>query len=93
MRPRHVLVVEREHVASGREFLQVGHGSVVAEPGPRHDLGRAFRGVAGQDAEADTERGGGLAGHPGQLTATDHADDRAHYGGAGRRRGGWARRG
>ena len=77
MRAWHVLVVEGEHVAAGREIAQAGQRAVVAQPGPGHDLGRALAGVGGQDAEADAQAGGGLAGHPGELAAADHA----HHGG------------
>ncbi len=82
----HMLVVEGEHVASGRERAQVIERAVVAYLRCGPDLGGAVVGRVGQDAEADTEADSGLGGHPGQLAGAYHA----HHGSArrqGTRRG------
>ena len=76
----HVLMVEGEHVAAGREGEQVIERAVVPDLCPRGDLGGAVVGGLGQDAEADPEGDGGRGGHPGQLAGADHAHHGAHGG-------------
>ena len=76
----HMLVVEGEHVASGRERAQVIERAVVAYLRCGPDLGGAVVGRVSQDAEADTEADSGLGGHPGQLAGAHHA----HHGSARR---------
>ena len=71
---RHVLVVERDHVAASREppnGVRIGvvtHGDVV-DHGRRGDV-RAL----GQQPDVDAERDGRLVQHPGELAAPDDAD-------------------
>ncbi len=70
----HLLVVERHHVAAGREVVQV-RGD---EGGSEHDLaGHAAGRVVGalrQDGHGEAERAGRLTGHTGQLTCPDEPD-------------------
>ncbi len=73
--PRHVLVIERDHVAAGREREQLVQVLIVAQPHVRADLGGAVRGRIGQHPEPDPERDGRLVRHPGQLPGADHAHD------------------
>jgi len=84
----HLLVVERDHVAAGREGGQVIRAAVVADPGALADQGGAVGRAGGQDPEPDAQAGRRLAGHPGQLARADHAD----HGYRPARRGGRLRR-
>jgi hypothetical protein len=74
----HLLVIEGQHVAAGRERAQVGQGTVIPHLGPGADLRGAVVGRIGQYGEADAEADGGLRGHPGQLAGAHHA----HHGSA-----------
>ena len=80
--PRHVLVVERHHVAARGEAAQIIQRPVIAQLHAGPDPGGAVAGGISQHAEADAEFGGGGAGHPGQLAGAAHA----HGGDSGLRR-------
>ena len=70
----HVLVVERQHVGSGRDAAQVFQIGVRTD----HDVGGDLRGRliggGGQHPQRLPQGDRGLVGHPGQLTAADHGD-------------------
>ena len=70
----HLFVVERHHVAAGREVVQVSGD----EGGSEHDLaGHAAGRVVGalrQDGHGKAERAGRLTRHTGQLTCPDEPD-------------------
>ncbi len=70
-----MLVVERDHVAAGREREQVVQVVIVAHLDIRADLGSAVGGGVGQHPEPHPERDGRLVRHPGQLPGADHAHD------------------
>ena len=78
VRAGHVLVVERDHVAPGRERGNISQASDSPQPIPAADLGGALLRRAGQHPEADAEADRGLAGHPGELAAAYHADHWHH---------------
>ena len=71
---RHVLVVERQHMGSGRDAAQVFQIGVRTD----HDVGRDLRGRliggGGEHPQRLPQGDRGLVGHPGQLTAADHGD-------------------
>jgi hypothetical protein len=73
---RNLLVVEGQHVAAGREGAQVVQGLLVRDRGGRYDLGRSLVRGARQHREPHAEGDRCGLGHPRQLAATDHADDR-----------------
>jgi len=73
---RHLLVVERDDVASlceGAQGVQVVH---VTDGHVRDDLGGRGVGSLREQAETHTEGDAGLVGHPGELAAAHHAHDR-----------------
>lgn len=72
---RHVLVVEGDHIAAGREAAQRVEVAVVAEDGLGDHLRGGVLGRVGEEFEPDPERDARLVCHPGQLPAADHA----HY--------------
>ena len=65
----HVLVVERDHVAAGREGRAGRPASGSPRAGFRPPPGPRSRPPRPPGPEADAEAGGGLAGHPGELAA------------------------
>jgi hypothetical protein len=75
VRRRHVLVVEGQHVHTGREAAQRIQVGVMAEGDVRGDEGRGLVGRDREHAQRLAECDGGLLGHPGQLAAAHHADD------------------
>ncbi len=74
--PRHVLVIERHHIAARAERQHVIGRSVVAGPGARADLRGAIVRRVGEHAKVDAERDRGLGRHPGELACANHPDDR-----------------
>jgi hypothetical protein len=75
-RLRHVFVVERDHVDGLGERE---HGPEIPVIAHRH-RGESRRHAVGfgQDPKVDTEVDRGGDHHAGQLTATDHTNNRAH---------------
>ena len=77
-----VLVVEGDDVAGRREAEDgIGVG-VRADRRAGHDEGGAGVGGLGEDAQRDAELGRRAGAHPGELAATDDADDGEPSGGA-----------
>ena len=76
MRAGHVLVIEGHHVTAAGEGDQVTSRAVVAGPGTRADLGSALLAGCCQNPEPDTEADRRLTGHPGELAAAHHPDNR-----------------
>ena len=78
---RDVLVVEGQHVGSGRDPAQVFEIGVRADHHVGGDLRGRFVGGGGQHPQRLPQRDRGLVGHPGELTAADHRDQRGASGG------------
>ena len=76
---RHVLVVEGHHVAALGESAQRLEVGLVADLGAGHDLGGTVAAVAGQHPQRDAELDRRAGHHPGQLSASDDADDRESH--------------
>ena len=61
---------DRRAIGEAPQCLKV---VVATEHHIRCDLGSRLMGVQGEHPEADAQCGRGRRGHPGQLTAADHA--------------------
>ena len=73
---RHVLVIERDDVAAGREAPQRVEVVVAAEGHVVDDLRRRTRPRGRQHPQADAEGRGGRSAHAGQLAAAHDAHPR-----------------
>ena len=71
-----MLVVEGQRVGAGRDAAQRIEIGVRADHHIGGDLRRGIVGVGGQHPQRLAQRDRGLVGHPGQLPAADHGDDR-----------------
>ena len=86
-RGRHVLVVERQCVGARRRPAQGVEVGVLADHHIGGDLGGGIVGADGEDSQALAEGDRRLVGHPGQLSAANHGDDRRSGGSGGVRHG------
>ena len=75
-----MLVVERQCVRARRRPAQRVEVGVLADHHIGGDLGGRIVGADGEDSQALAEGDRRLMGHPGQLSAADHGDDRRLWG-------------
>ena len=69
-------MVESQHVGAGRDPAQVFKIGVRADHHIGGDLRRGFVGGGGQHPQVLPQRDRGLVGHPGELAAADHRNQR-----------------
>ena len=78
---RDVLVVEGQRVGAGGDATQIVEVGVRADHHIRAHLRGRVVGVGGQHPQALTQGDRRLMGHPGELAAADHRDERRSGGG------------